>query len=322
MSSSRFFLLCAVLALPVASGSGSISAAAHEPEPPAARTDAPADTSADAARPLPFLYDLYTFRGRGGTTAVVSAFAVEAGHLDTEDAGRSARYRFSVTLVLVDTVLRSVSDTHDTVFVDVARPLPDEHVLYTHVQVPARPSPDIRHRVIMTDATRPGVGQLYSQHFVIPDYGGDQLMISDIAFGSPGMHAGWRRGDLTLALLPTDRFPSTPFDVYYEVYNLPAGHSYTTEIAIAEVHEGRPTERDPVRLRFSGESAAGPDDMLPELRRVESALPPGSYHLTVTITDLATRRSASRSRPLEVRRWDRGATMVAAHPREGRRIVR
>lgn len=320
MSARRFFLLCALIALPATVRSGSTPAVAVPPSP-ATSTHTDVDTG-PGARPLPFFYDLYTFRGRGGSTAVVSAFAVEAGNLETENAGRSARYRFSVTLVLVDTVLRSVSDTHDTVFVDVARPLPDEHVLYTHVQVPASPSADIRHRVIMTDATRPGIGQLYSQPFAIPDYTGHQLMLSDIAFGSPGLHAGWRRGDVTLALLPTDRFPSSPFDVYYEIYNLPAGHSYTTEIAIARVQDGRGTDRDPVRLRFAGESAAGPDDMLPELRRVESALPAGSYHLTVTITDLATQQSVSRSRPLEVHAWDRGATMVAAHPRERSRTVR
>ena len=314
MSASRLLLLSALIALPAGGRSGAVDMADVEPE---ARASHP-----DAVRPLPFFYDLYTFRGPGGSTAVVSAFAVEAGHLETENAGDNARYRFSVTLVLVDTVLRSISDTHDTVFVDVGRRLPDEHFLHTHVEVPAPPSPDIRHRVIMTDATRPGVGQLYSEPLQIPDYSGDQLMLSDIAFGSPRLQTGWRRGDITLALLPTRQFPSTPFDVYYEIYNLPAGHSYTTEIAIAEVDDGARQARDPVRLRFTDESAAGPDRMLPELRRVESALPAGSYILTVTITDLATRRSATRSRPLEVRAWDRGATMVAAHPRERRRIVR
>lgn len=318
MSASRLLLLCVLIALSAATGSGAIATAGYGPE---ARPSHPG-AGERAARPLPFLYDLYTFRGRGGSTAVVSAFAVEAGHLETEKAGSDARYRFSVTLVLVDTVLRSVSDTHDTVFVDVGRPLPDEHFLHTHVEVPARPSAHVRHRVIMNDATRPGVGQLYSQPFEIPDYTGDQLMLSDIAFGSPGMHTGWRRGDVTLALLPTRQFPATPFDVYYEVYNLPAGHSYTTEIAIAEVNDGRRPVRDPVRLRFADESAAGPDHMLPELRRIESALPAGRYLLTVTITDLVAQRSATRSRPLEVRAWHRGATMVAAHPLERSRPVR
>ena len=33
------------------------------------------------------------------------------------------------------------------------------------------------------DATTPGVGQLYSSPFPIPDYSGDHLMLSDIALG-------------------------------------------------------------------------------------------------------------------------------------------
>ncbi|HEX2167124.1 MAG TPA: hypothetical protein VHG09_07760, partial [Longimicrobiales bacterium] len=241
----------------------------------------------------------------------------EAGRLETERANGRVRYRFSVTLVLVDTILRSVSDTHDTVYVDVDEPLDDEHLLYTHVELPAPPSAAIRQRVIMTDATQPGIGQLYSERFPIPDYSGSELMLSDIAFGSPGATSGWRRGDITLALLPTSQFPSRPFDVYYEIYNLPAGHRYSTEIAMQQVPppgSRRHPDREPVTLRFTGESGATPDGTLAELRRVESPLETGNYRLTVTITDLTTGRQASRSRHLEVHEWDRGATMVAAHP--------
>ena len=96
--------------------------------------------SSDDLGPLPFFYDLYTFRGRGGRTTVVSAFAVEAGRLETERSDNRSRYRFSVTLVLVDTIRRSVTDTHDTVHVDVDRPLDDEHLLYTQIVLRAPPS--------------------------------------------------------------------------------------------------------------------------------------------------------------------------------------
>ena len=39
-------------------------------------------------------------------TAIVTAFAVEAGRLETEAADSRTRYRFSVTLVLADTAIR------------------------------------------------------------------------------------------------------------------------------------------------------------------------------------------------------------------------
>ena len=269
-----------------------------------------------AVKPLPFHYDLYTFRGPGGTTAVVSAFAVEAGNLETESAGDRARYRFSVTLVLADTVRRTVSNTHDTVFVDVPGSFPDHHLLHTHVEVRARPSGTTRQRVIMTDATTPGIGQLYSDVFPIPDYSGRELMLSDIALGRPGAAAGWRRGDVTLALLPTSLFPAGAFDVYYEIYNLPAGHPYTTEIAVQRLDE--PAEDEPMRLRFSNESESGRDGMLAELRQVEAALRKGRYRLTVTITDRVSGESASRARDFEVRNDGREATMVAAQRSGGR----
>ncbi len=276
----------------------------------------------DRVRPLPFFYDLYTFRGEGRRTTVVAAYAVEAGHLELESAGDRKRYRFSVTLVLADTALRSVTNRHDTVLVDLPRPLRDDHLLYTHIEVAARPSLDIQQRVIMIDATTPGIGQLYWKYIRIPDYSGSELMLSDIALGYPGAQEGWTRGAATLALLPTSQFPSSAFDVYYEIYNLAAGHPYTTEIAIeriAGVSEETAEDREPVVLRFSGQSAASRDGTLPELRRVETSLDKGSYEITVRITDVNTGRTASRSRRFEVKGWERGVTMVPAMPLVGRR---
>jgi hypothetical protein len=321
MSGSRLFLVSVLTAISAVSGSGLDASSAVRPEGAAGSALDSDSAPRNAVRPLPFFYDLYTFRGRGGSTAIVSAFAVEAGRLETESADRRVRYRFSVTLVLADTALRSVSNTHDTVFVDVARRLADDHLLYTHVEMPAPPSRSTRQRVIMTDATVPGIGQLYSEFFPIPDYSGSQLMLSDIALGQPDAAAGWKRGDVTLALLPTTQFPSSAFDVYYEIYNLPAGNPYTTEIAIEHAEPGRAdqaADRRPLRLSFSGESAAGPDASLPELRRVETSLSRGSYRITVTITDRTTGERASRSRSFEVRGWQRGATMVAALPQKSR----
>jgi hypothetical protein len=269
----------------------------------------------DSARPLPFFYDLYTFRAEGGRTTVVAAYAVEAGELESEPADGNRRYRFSVTLVLADTVLRTVTQRHDSVFADLPRELRAGHLLYTHIEVQAPPSGDIQQRVIMIDATAPGIGQLYWRYIRIPDYSGKELMLSDVALGQPDARHGWKRGAATLALLPTGQFPSSAFDVYYEVYNLPAGHPYTTEIEI-ERAAGRSGEaavdREPIRLRFAGESTAAADGTLSELRRVETSLAKGSYRITVTITDQRTGRTASRSRTFEVHATGRGATMIPA----------
>lgn len=278
-------------------------------------------TGSAATGPLPFFYDLYTFRGPRGSTTIVASFAVPAGELRREHIADAVRYRFDVSLVLADTGRRSVSRTDDSVFVRVSRPLAGEHLLFTHIEVQAPPSRSTVQRVIMTDAATPGVGQLYGSAFPIPDYRGSQLMLSDIALGQPGASAGWRRGDVILALLPTSQFPTSAFDVYYEIYNLPRGARYATEIVVAPVADSGQAKRatgDAVRLRFSEEAMPHADASLPELRRVESTLGRGRYCITVTVTNERTGERATRSRIFEVRGWSRGATLVHARPWRGR----
>lgn len=303
MSRSLVALLCLLVAgLPAFGGA-----------PPEEHRIAPS-----LAGPLPFFYDFYTFRGAGGGTLVVAAVAVEAGELKREREAGEVRYRFDVSVVLADTALRSVTRTDDSVFVAARRALPGEHLLFTQLEVETRPSSSTVQRVIMTDATRPGIGQLYDSAFPIPDYSGSELMISDIALGKPGAEAGWRRGDVTLALLPTSQFPRSAFEVYYEVYNLPPGHRYTTELVVqpgGEDGEDGEEGEEPVRLRFSGEAEDGVDGALQELRRVEAYLPRGAYRLTVMLTNEETGETARRSRTFQVRGWEPGATLVAALPR-------
>jgi hypothetical protein len=267
----------------------------------------------DAARPLPFFYDLYTFRGDGGTT-IVAAFAVEAGELEKENVDDGVRYRFDVSLVLADTVRRTVISTHDSVYVELGRALDSEHLLYTAVQVQAPPSGSTFQRVIMFNATTPGIGQLYTSAFTIPDYSGRQLMLSDVALGQPDATIGWRRRNVTLALLPAGRFPSSAFDVYYEIYNLPEGNPYSTVISVDRVDEADSVLSRVVDVSFAGESSAGVDNVLAERRRIESSLSRGRYRITVTITDLQTRQTTAKSRAFEVQSSARGATMVPALP--------
>ena len=176
----------------------------------------------------------------------------------------------------------------------------------------------------MSDANTPGIGQLYQEPFTIPDYSGSRLMLSDIALGQPGSAAGWRRGDITLALFPTGHFPSSSFAVYYEIYNLPHGTPYRTELRVEPIDDirgGPPGQERAVVLRFAGEARTRRNGSVQELRDVSGALEPGWYRLTVLVTDQETGETASRSRAFRVRGWDPGATLVTALPRgkEGRR---
>jgi hypothetical protein len=273
-----------------------------------------APEGATAVHPVPFAYDIYTFRGERGRTQVVTSVAVQARRLRREDTDGWAQYRFDVRFALADTVRLWTVSTIDSVFVRTPAPLPDDHLLHTFVETVADPAPSFVHRVVVTDAARGGAGQLYQTPFEVPDYSGSALMLSDIALGLPGSEGGWRRRGVTLGLLPASLFPASSFDVYYEIYNLPAGSRYDTEVAI------EPLDRDEgevVRTVFSEESAAGSPSTVPVLRHVQSALPEGRYRLTVTVTTRGGRSVATQDREIEVQGWNAGATMVPALPKTG-----
>ena len=280
--------------------------------------------SATALGPLPFSYDLYTFRGEAGTTRVVASFAVPVRELNRTSESGDVRYRFDVTFMLTDTVQHLVTRSDDSVFVSAPHPLDGDHLLHTWVELDAEPTRATHQRVIMTDASTPGVGQMYQSPYPVPDYSGTELMLSDLALGLPDRAHGWTRGGASLALLPTSQFPESAFEVYYEIYNLPASHPYSTEISIMSLDgsEQEAVPRSPVvRTIFSGRSGAGPDGTVSELRRVESSLPEGPYRLIVTVRNDQTGETASHARRFHVRGWDAGTTLVPALPRRGPTVV-
>jgi hypothetical protein len=284
---------------------------------PALSDDRPERTSTSLAaevRPVPFFYDIYTFRGDEGATTVVAAIAVPVGELRRERRDNRVRYRFDVRFVLADTARLGVFNTQDSVFLSLARPLSRRHLLHTYVEMAAPPSASTLQRVVVTDVTRPGAGQLYHTPFPIPDYSGSELMLSDIAFGLPDAGEGWTRRGVTLAILPTSQFPEISFDVYYEIYNLPEGNRYGTEIAIESLDEDRDEGFQEIRASFQGDAASQEDGVVQELRRIESPLPAGRYRVTITVRDDVSGRVARRSRDVDVRGWDAGTTMVRALP--------
>jgi tetratricopeptide (TPR) repeat protein len=254
-------------------------------------------------RDLPFFYDLYTFRGPEKSTAVVAAFAVPANALETTSEQEGVRYRFDVSLILADTAKGSVARYDDSASIAMPRPLDRDELLRTHLEVNMLPSLSTLQRVIVTDPTEPGIGQLYGGPFPIPDYTGKQLMLSDIALGQPSKERGWKRGEVSLLLVPTSQFPEGSFSLYYEIYNLPAGTKYSTEIVIERIDKSAGAKLrgllgggGDVRFRFGGESTAGPDGTLAELRRIEAPIGRGRYRLTVNVKDLGTGATAKASR--------------------------
>ena len=256
-------------------------------------------------RDLPFLYDLYTFRGAPGKTTVVAAFAVPANELEPSDEEGGVKYRFDLSLILADTAAGTVSRTDDSARVVMPRPLRDEELLRAHLEVQVPPSATTLQRVIVTDPSEPGIGQLYGGPFPIPDYSGSSLMLSDIALAQPNAARGWKRGEVTLALVPSNRFAGGEFSMYYEIYNLPAGNRYTTEVVIDRTDKGTAAKlrqllggSSAISFRFAGESTADASGTVRELQRLGNAaqLGKGRYRMTITVKNLETGATAKNSR--------------------------
>jgi len=260
------------------------------------------------SRELPFLYDLYTFRGQNSKTTVVAAFAVPAKAVNPIQRDGRVVYRLDVSLILADTAAGTVSRTDDST--RIARPerLRDRDMLRTHIEVEMPPSKSTLQRVIVSDPTEPGVGQLYHGPFRIPDYTGSRLMLSDLALAEPGPQGHWQRGNVRLSLVPTNEFRGGSFNVFYEIYNLPAGVKYTTEVHIERVRNSAGDrirelfggDQNEVRFRFAGESTADASGTMQELRRVNAELAPGDYRLNITVKNLENGEEASTSRRFSI----------------------
>jgi hypothetical protein len=141
----------------------------------------------------------------------------------------------------------------------------------------------------------------------VPDFRGDSLMLSALVIATADS-GSWRRGEVGLSLLPGRVFTAgQPMHVYFEIYNQPADAAFTVELSfranqrkglfgrIASLFGGK---GDAHTLRYDDVArAADPLFGVQQLRSVATAdLEPGAYTLTVTITNLQTGSSTSRSR--------------------------
>ncbi|HUP87810.1 MAG TPA: GWxTD domain-containing protein [Longimicrobiales bacterium] len=136
----------------------------------------------------------------------------------------------------------------------------------------------------------------------IPDYRGSGLLMSDMLFAStqPG---GFVRGTAHLSLIPPRQFrEGEAFRVFYELYNLPRGRRYKTDITLKTVEPN-------ILLRlFKGGSSntvsfddvSNADGVLQELRTLIPQVHPGEVLITIKVTDLQTGETATSSEKIWV----------------------
>jgi hypothetical protein len=262
----------------------------------------PASVHPTFYRELPFYFDLYTFRGDAGRTSVVAAVAVPFEKLSR----KSNDYRLDVSLILADTASKRVIRQDDSLSL-VARNIKPDDLFRLHVEIAAPPSNSTVQRVIVSDPSEPGIGQLYGGPFSIPDYSGTKLMLSDLVLAEPVTRGRWHRGDVALALVPTGYFRGGSFSVFYEIYNISQNAKFSTEIEIEPIHQSAGDKlkglfggKGKMTLRFESEATAARNGVLQELRRVDAALPEGKYRMRIVVTNLETHESAKTERSFVV----------------------
>ena len=252
------------------------AALASDSDPPAFTAD------------LPFAFDLHTFRGAGGTTELLLSAAVPAAALrETADAAGRRMRAVTLALAVVDTQTSTVTRGDA-----IARALAD--TVHAHVIVSPPAARDAAIRVLARDGGEPRAGRLRGRGFTIPAYTGDTLMISDVLLAAPASTgrdtSGWERGGARLALAPGAAFDAAGFRVFAEIYNLPMGESYVTEVRV-EREGGGVTGAirrlfgggSAVRLRFEEAASPDADGVVRVLRDVRSDLAAGDYVLTLRI---------------------------------------
>jgi tetratricopeptide (TPR) repeat protein len=137
---------------------------------------------------------------------------------------------------------------------------------------------------------------LTSQLITVPLHDATRLAVSDLAIGANGQSAPWpvAAGD-TAWLTPRHGYAAgTPVGLYYEVYGIPAGQSYQTEVTARHGDDGKGPG---ITLGFEEKSTGTPTRLARTLSL--KTLEPGDYIIEVRVTNAGGQTAAS-SRPLRI----------------------
>lgn len=258
------------------------------------------------AEPLDYYYDLFGLRAADQRTEITAAFAVPGSAVTGREVDGRLIYAFDVSLILIDTLHSRVERQDTTLRFWSARPLRADENIRFHLKLTTAPSTTFTHRVVVRSLDETRAGNVYGGGLEVLDYGVPRLQVSDLVLADSTFSGTWQHDGVQLSLLPPRRLiEDRPFSLFYEIYNLPAGDPYRTELVV-ERTGGRGAwgsvkrlfggDAAAVRLNFEGVSAANVSGTQQELRRVRTSLDPGRYRLQVTTTNLRTGERATRDK--------------------------
>jgi hypothetical protein len=242
-------------------------------------------------------------------------FAVPAERLTPEPGGNGVLYPLHFRLLLSD-LRDSLVTRIDTLRVFTARQtLRAPSYLSGRLSV-ALPPGRYRYRLLVSSVDQAAGQLVHRDSLDVPSLDGRAFVASDIVVGRAGAGLAWlplvRTDSLTVAdtvlLNPLDRYPSgSVAELYYELYGMAPGATYHTEVRlereggrsvfgrIAGLFGGR---RPPVQLEFD----APADGPVTRVHRGVSlrGVSPGTYLLSVTLSDPASDRRIVRQHRLQV----------------------
>jgi hypothetical protein len=264
-------------------------------------------TVSESVRPftaeMPFYYDLFRLAGARGLTDVVAAIAVPAASLKAIHTDGVPEYQLALSLIVFDTISRSVTRRDTMVVLRPGRELKSGELLRTHIELPVRPSLTTAYRIVIRDPNEDRRGMAYGGPFAIASFPSSGLGLSDIVLAEAADGGAWKRGSERLTLVPFQEFPGGELDVFYEVYNVMAQSRLKTRVVIA------PTQSIVKRL-FTGakavnvafEETAAPDEngIVRIRRRLRASNVPGEYTIKVTVTDVATGKEQTQERRFRI----------------------
>ena len=242
---------------------------------------------------LAFHHDIFSFRTPEGRTEVTAGFAIPARDLTAAASVNGTEYAVRLSLIMVDTLIDVVTRADTLQRITLPRAIAADGFLRTHLTLPVLPSEHVSYRLVVEDAGS-GRGRMEPGTRAVRDFLRAGPLISDIVLAHPDSTGTWRRGNQAFALALPRRFAAErPFEVYYELYNVPADEPYTTRITVRPATGAGIGGR--VRGLFGGGGAAVDvrfDDVarpdaegaVREARRLATDLRAGRYLMTIEVT--------------------------------------
>ncbi len=215
------------------------------------------------------------------------AYAIPGSALEPVDTPRGSAYPVRVRLAVSDRQGRVVADLDSTTLFLSATPVPAGEHLVGRVAVPVPPG-DFRYRVAIQQGSDAGtVFPLDS--LTVGRFDGTQFSLSDLVIGHPSTNLTWRpSASDTVYFNPLGSYArGSVMELYYEVYGLPEGAEYRTQIAVTKKGGGGKflgifgSKKAAISVSFQDRSQG----RVSQIRRSLGLerLKPGSYSIELTV---------------------------------------